>query len=212
MMLVLICRQALNDSKGGALESFSSTTVSSLISFLSLYGCRERPSPKNITKIFLQLSCFEFQLKVAPAISAIRAGIPLQHECFWNKMSCADLYSIYMASTVSVDKLVEMIDKCYTKNPAEERVLNYFRQYIGNIPHLNLVRLLRFVTGSCVLTAEGFNITFNGVNDGSRRPIVHACSSTLELSRCYCTYNEFAEELDRILMLKDFHLYQLDTF
>jgi hypothetical protein len=99
------------------------------------------PKPKNFERLLLQIARFKFEIKVAPAITTIKSGIPVEHKKFWEKMSCGDLYSIYTASSASVDKVIKMIDGCYTNNSCEERVLSYLKQYVESKQTTSLITI-----------------------------------------------------------------------
>ena len=203
----IICH--LDEVKKGYV-CFSESVCSSLISVVSMFGCREIPKPNSFKELLLKLAHFEFEVKVGPAIAAIKLGIPVQHQDFWKKIRCCDLYSIYNALSVSVDKVLKMIDGCSADNPSQERILCYFKQYIGNMNHNQLRVLLRFITGSCTCSANNIKINFNQLEGLGRRPIAHACSSTLDLPTSYSTYTDFAEEFDNVLHNRE-HTYAMNA-
>ena len=58
---------------------------------------------------------------------------------------------------------------------------------------------LRYVTGSCICTATGISVTFNGLEGLAHRPVVHTCSCTLELPTTYLNYADFSSEFETIL-------------
>ena len=88
----------------------------------------------------------------------------------------------------------------------QERIFEYLRLYIGNMENCELRRFLRFVTGSSVCSSEGIRVSFNKLSGIERRPIGHTCSSLLELSSCYQSYEEFMQEFRAVLCLGDWKL------
>lgn len=165
-------------------DSFSDDVSSGLMQILSFYSCRGIPIPKNLEKLMLQVACYEFSVKPAAMLKCFSSGIPDCHRPFWRRMSVSQLYSVYTAMCISVDKILSFIDS--GSNPctlSEERVLMYLRQYVGNKKYLR--QLLRYVTGSSVCTGKGLKVTFNHLEGLARRPIAHACACTLELPVTY---------------------------
>ena len=63
---------------------------------------------------------------------------------------------------------------------------------------------LRYVTGSCVCTAEGISVTYNRLDGFGRRPIAHTCSCTLELPTTYFTYTDCVTEFESVLKNEDY--------
>lgn len=67
----------------------------------------------------------------------------------------------------------------------------------------DLAAFMRFVTGSSSMMAEEITVSFNTLSGMARRPISHTCGCVLELSTCYITYNEFADEFYEVLRSHD---------
>lgn len=65
---------------------------------------------------------------------------------------------------------------------------------MGSMGSDALRNFLRFVTGSSVCSSLKIHVSFNALSGAPRRPIVHTCGPTLELSCTYSTYPEFVEE------------------
>ena len=190
--------------------SFSEGVKSSLQVVLSLYGCRELPHPDNLQRISLQIAKFQFQLQPSAAISAVKSGIAVQHAPFWKAMSLGELYRIYCALSVSPAKVIKMLEDVPVNNKAEQRVLGYLHQYIGNISNEQLCDLLRFITG-CGVCIGPISVMFNGLDGFERRPMSHTCSNTLDLPSTYSTYMEFKHEFDLILKNVD-TLWKMDSY
>ena len=191
-------------------ESFSDDVKASLHTLLSLYGCRELPNPANLRRISLQIAKFQFELQPSAAIAAMKCGIAAQHEPFWKAMSLGELYRIYCALSVSPAKVIKMLEDVPVKNKAEQRVLGYLHQYVGNISSEQLCDLLRFITG-CGVCIGPISVTFNGLDGFERRPMSHTCSNTLDLPCTYSTYMEFKHEFDSILKNVDI-MWKMDSY
>lgn len=166
-------------------ESFSDDVKSALTHIFSFYGCREIPSPTNLEKLTRQIARYEFIVKPAAMLQCLSSGIPESHKSFWRNMPHSQLYSVYHSMCISVEKVLAFIDSGSNPcTPAEERVLMYLRQYVGN--KRDLRQFMRFTTGSSVCTGKGLTVTFNHLEGYARRPISHACACMLELPvTCY---------------------------
>lgn len=200
--------KALQQGQDG-LPSFSSDVLSDLQHILSFYQNREVAHPATLKRLLLRIAHFEFGTKPAAGIQAIRLGIPELHKPFWDAVSASDFYSIYGASAVTTAKVLKMIGDVDTVNLNEERVFSYLRQYIGNMRLDELRDFLRFVTGCSVCTAAGITVNFNALEGFARRPVVHTCSCTLELSTTYENYMEFASDFDTIIKNQEY--WQMDA-
>ena len=190
--------------------SFSESLMCGLQGVLSLYGCRQLPRPDNLRSLTLQLAKFQFALQPSAAICAMRNGIAPQHLPFWKKMTLGKLYQIYCALSVSPAKVIKMLEDVSVETKAQEKVLGYFRQYIGNITNEQLCILLRFVTGCGVCTGP-LAVTFNRLDGFKRRPVSHTCSNTLELPSTYTSYIELKREFDCILNDID-NMWKMDSY
>jgi hypothetical protein len=173
----------------------------------SFYGCRKLLKQDNLHNSLVQLAIHEFRTKPAAVINYLNSRIPPSHVPFWQNMPVSELYSVYQSMSVSSVKVVSMIeDHCQPSTPSEERVSGYLRPYVGNMNQTDLQQFLRFVTGASVCSNQGIIITFNHLDGLARRPIVHACGNTLELSVSYTTYSEFVKEFDSVLKNDDSYI------
>ncbi len=189
-------------------ESFSSSLKQSLLGILSRYGCRNLPSPRNLSKLVLDAVKYEFVIKPCAALTAMRAGIPSKHQVFWESMSVEELYELYQALSASPAKVLALIeDSVELQNPNEERVLSYLKQFIGTMNSDEIRVFLRFVTGSSVCPSECIKITFNSLSGFARRPISHTCDYCLELPISYRSSIEFINEFRSILSSSEYLWY-----
>lgn len=108
-------------------------------------------------------SIAQHQFKSQPfaAISVMNTAVPKKHLQFWHEF---DLYSAYNALMASPLKLLQKIQEPEFNNPNEQHVYTYFQQYIGQMNADDAKRLVRFITGSSVLTSENIRIEFNALS------------------------------------------------
>ena len=180
-------------------KQFPSALQCDVLSVLSRYGCRDVPNPRNLKKIIIDVSNFEFVMKPSLAISLMNQGIPEKHCGFWSKMSIVELHDIYNALSVSANRVLSMLEdpKCLNEN--QERIFGYLKLLIGNMNVEELQAFMRFVTGASVCLGKGIQIMFNNLDGLARRPISHCCDCILELPVSYSTYPEFATEFRSVL-------------
>ena len=170
------------------------------------------PRPDNLKRVTLQIAKFQFQLQPSTAISAMKSGIAVQHVPFWKSMPLGELFRIYCALSVSPAKVIKMLEDVSVSSKAQQRVLGYFHQYIGNISNKQLCDLLRFITG-CGVCIGPISVTFNGLDGLERRPMSHTCSNTIDLPSTYSTYMEFKHEFDSILKNVDTcNVWKMDSY
>ena len=193
-----IMKCAFAEMKEGA-HQFSHNVMEGLMLLLSRFNIREIPSPRNFKETLISVAYYEFIAKPASALAIIHSGIPSQHKAFWDSLSITFLQSVYQAQCVSTMMVLKMFENAEGYNETEERVLNYLRQFIGNMSHEELHVFLRFVTGGAACSSNQVGVTFNSLAGLPRRPIAHTCSPSLELSTTYISYTEFASEFKAYL-------------
>ena len=85
-------------------DNFPSAMQGDLMNTLSLFGCRNLPTPSSIVELIEQVARYEFVTKPAAGIAMIHSGIPLNHKDFWKKKSSSDVEGIYHSLTISPRK------------------------------------------------------------------------------------------------------------
>ena len=203
-VIELACKKV--DSK----ESFSESLQVDLLSALSGFDCRKAPSIDTFSRVIHDISNHLFIRKPCAFINDVRAGIPEVHQGFWRALSCHDFYDMYMSMQATPAKVLSMLSEVTPSTPKEETVLSYLCQYIGNMRRKELQIFLRFVTGSSVCTASRLTVCFNNVEGLARRPVVHTCGYTIELSTTYASYSEFSQEFSSILSSKEAQMWSMD--
>ena len=64
------------------------------------------------------------------ASSMIYAGIPSQHQDFWQAKSPSDLHQLYKTLNATPIKVLSLLEDPVCMNKAQRLVFNYLRQYI----------------------------------------------------------------------------------
>ena len=174
-----------------------------LINLFSRYDCLEVPTSKNILALCQQSARYQFIHKPFSAITNMGKGVPTAHYQFWDEKGVLGLYQVYLALTVTPEKVLECIEEPLFLDNSEQRVFNYLTQYIGRMKVEEVQRFLWFWTGSSVCVNTPLKVIFNGHPGLERRPIAHTCDCKLELSRTYTTFLDFAMEFTTILSQED---------
>ena len=178
---------------------FPDDTLSELLQILGSYGCRSSPNPQNIRVLMVQAAKYMFLVRPAAAVNQLNTGIPDLHRSFWGKIEVGHLFKVYKCMSVSTAKVLSLLQEPQMDIPSKEEVWLYLQRFIGNMTNDELRTLLRFVTGSFVISVSAIAVSFNNLDGLARRPIAHTCTGTLELSTTYNTFLEFESEFRAVL-------------
>ena len=178
---------------------FSSSMAEDLVNILSRFGCRQRPTHLNLSKVIEDVARYEFCVKPAAALALIHTGIPQNHKLFWEKKSASDVHALFYRMSVTPSKVLSFLEFSFATNENESRVSSYLTTMIGNMTVSELSLFLRFVTGASVCIVPKIRVEFNGLSGFGRRPIAHTCDSVLELPTSYINYDDFYGEFKVIL-------------
>ena len=137
-------------------------------------------------------------LSMSYALSQLLQLLPSTQE-FWNNLTVQDVQSLYKSLAVTASRVLGILQFLKSSNPAEERILGYLSNMIGNMNEVQLQNFLRFVTGSSVVLGKDIHIQFNGLSGLARQPIAHTCDCVLELPVAYNNFQDFFSELVAVL-------------
>ena len=106
-------RDILNDAFKVASRArvFPYETSRNLVNMLSRLGCRELPTPQNLSRLIAEVAEHEFAVKPSSALYAMHSGIPNEHRSFWEQQTAEKLYHLYKALSASPSKVIEMIQE-----------------------------------------------------------------------------------------------------
>ena len=188
------------------LSSISQSQKVKVVSILSRFGSRQVPTLRSLPQQIADAARYEFLLKPSVALKEISSGIPDSHLKFWSTITLKNFHVIHLTSSASAEIVLDQLIEPDILDVNQERIFEYLRLYIGNMENCELRRFLCFVTGPSVCSSEGIRVSFNKLSGIERRPIGHTCSSLLELSSCYQSYEEFMQEFRAVLCLGDWKL------
>ena len=117
-------------------------------------------------------------------MKTMRECIPLLEQSFWFGHSVEDLSQLYLSLCDTPQKVLASMDGPEELNMSQAhqaRVLQYLKEFIGNMKTEEICKFLHFTTGSSVLLNNHKSVTFNSLSGLARRPIPHTCGCIIEL-------------------------------
>ena len=104
---------------------------------------------------------------------------------------CFDAVHQYYSSANPTNKAVISLLDVEPKSDAERNYLRFLQRYIRGLDKSQLIKFLRFTTGSDIIIAvDKITVDFIKSDGMQLRPIARTCGPVLELS---CTYQKFCE-------------------
>ena len=168
------------------------------LDFLDQFKCRTKVSKENVHEVIaeiarqeviqkphLMVSCWQ---NVFTSLGKTKAFIDI-----------SSLNNLYRQLEPTAKKLITLL-KSDPRDDSERDAFSYFKRFIRGLPEPDLGKLVKFITGSDLLTVPSIDVTFiKYENEFSRRPIAHTCSPSLELPSTYNNFCELREEFTNIL-------------
>ena len=191
-----VMKEALAISRAKLCCSFPDDVKENLLTILSTLGCRQIPTPGNLTKVLVQIAKYVFLSAPMLAIVEINSGIPDVHKPFWVSKTPEDLYAIYLCLSATPSKVLAMLVEPFFTSRAQGVVYGYLRQLIGNMSMPEVRVFLRFVTGSSVCTSNTIDLTACLAFLVDLQPTPAAIAL---LPATYSSYPEFEREFQLIL-------------
>ena len=145
------------------------------LDFLDQFKCRTKVSKKNVHEVIvetarqeviqkhhLMASCWQ---NVFTSLGKTKAFIDI-----------SSLNNLYRQLEPTAKKLITLWISD-ARDDSERDAFSYFKRFIRGLPEPDLGKLVKFITGSDLLTVPRINVTFiKYENEFSRRPIAHTCS------------------------------------
>ena len=188
-------KKMVNEALNTDDESFFQTE--DFFEFLEQFKCRTMISTSNVRSTMVELARQELIQKPHLMASCWKKYIDMLKgfESFASSSSLDHFYAGLQPSSKTFLKLIE----CNTSDESEKECLGYFKRYVKGLDLSMLKKLLKFLTGSDLMTVQKLSIIFIKQSTFERRPIAHTCGPTLELSSTYSNFCELREEFSNIL-------------
>ena len=98
------------------------------------------------------------------------------------------------------NKKVLALLKADPKNDAERDSFKYLQQYIRGLDQVQLLKFLRSVSGTKIVSGVTMiSVNFIKIEGFQRRPVGHICGLLLELPNGYRNFCELREEFQQVL-------------
>ncbi|XP_044175988.1 uncharacterized protein LOC122959013 [Acropora millepora] len=127
--------------------------------------------------LFVCIAKCEFVTKASVLMAAFKRGLEKAHPAIWKAINASDIRTLYVHLCPSAEKLVELLepsDECMPLNSRRDRVFEFLRRYVRSLSKEKVPSFLQFVTGTSLALTD-----LSGIQT---RPIVHTCTSRVDLS------------------------------
>lgn len=167
--------------------------------FFNAYDYLDLPKESEISDQILSIAENCLITQSINFIKAIKQGIPLMFEEFWNSINVENMTSLMLMQAATPNKVIECIQTIDDDlSRGQSSALYYLKVFIKALNREQLSHFLCFVTGSTNMPPF-IKVSFTTLSGSCRRPIVHTCSNVVELPSTYADYQDFAQEFKKIL-------------
>lgn len=131
-------------------------------------------------------------------MAAFKRGLEKAHPAIWKAINASDIRTLYVRLCPSAEKLVELLEPSYEYMPLNsrrDRVFEFLRRYVRSLSKEKVPSFLQFVTGTSLALTD-----LSGIQT---RPIVHMCTSRVDVSTEYESFAAFCREFDTIICKKE---------
>ena len=115
------------------------------------------------------------------------------------KFCCFDTVHQYYSSANPTNKAAISLLDVEPKSNAKGDCLCFLQQYLSGLDQPQLIKCLRFTTGSDIVAVDKIIADFIKSDGMQRRPIVQTYVPVLELSSTYQNFCELREEFQNVL-------------
>lgn len=196
--------------------------VERLVIEKALQGVVEQSDEEELMDIFTRMGSHYLPAKddLQPAIETMAHKALLQEakyvvDCFSTPMahvkvlladkeSVLSLYESKKATGKKVSQLFQTTKEVLSQR--EQATFNHLLRYVKNSDQTKAGKILRFCTGSSVITVDKIMVSFNLETGLNRRPVSHTCGPTLDLPCTYSSYPDFRTEFDNIMTCNYFEM------
>ena len=121
-------------------------------------------------------------------------------------LSVNKITDIYSEPTPTCDKVMQRIQpEMEDLRPSEQCVFYFPTSFVGNMDSEQLIRFVRFVTGSTCTPPRPILVCFNGSVGLDRAPRAATCCCILIIYTSYHSYQEFKKEFTAIQLSEKAH-------
>ncbi|MGH0146904.1 UNVERIFIED_CONTAM: hypothetical protein FKN15_043907 [Acipenser sinensis] len=167
-----------------------------LLEILSRMGCHIVPSLDDMKGTILQVAHKQLIQEPKYALDIMSNIIHSTLQMFLPDVSA--IVALYEAKKVTVKGVLRLIE-AEVQNAAQNKTLNFLKQFIRSLHDERLQKFLCFVTGADIMCVEKIEVQFTTLRGLEQRLIAHTCGPLLEVPCTYNSYPEFRSEFQNIL-------------
>ncbi|WAR05327.1 hypothetical protein MAR_020696 [Mya arenaria] len=142
-------------------------------------------------------------IRPRPLLEMMRSGLPEAHFThFWSRFHLHTLDVMFRALEPTPDRVVARLDTEKSHDDLsrnERKVFNYLKDFVKEMPQMELLEFLHFVTGSKSTPRSRIIIDFTHESGLKRIPMAHTCSNMIVLPDTYKDYDTFRSEFKHVL-------------
>ena len=170
---------------------------SDMFEFLDQFKCRTMVTVANVKATIIELATQELIQKPHLMGSCWKKYLMLlqSYDSFKDQSALKDFYSCLIPTSKRVIGLFD----ANPNDDSERECYGHLKRYVKGLNETMLKKLLRFLTGSDVVTVQKIYVQFVKQSPFERRPIAHTCGPTVEISSTYSNLCELREEFSSIL-------------
>ena len=159
-------------------------------------NCRSQVHPLNVYGVILELAKQELIQKPYIMVCSKKKHMNLLKR-YDEFKSLEAVQKLYKNSEPTTKKVLEYLLR---KSDSEKECLKYLQRYISGLDKVFLLKFLRFVTGTNIVSnISKLPVIFIKMQGFQRRPIAHTCGPLLEISDTFRNFCELKEEFQHVL-------------
>lgn len=182
--------------------------MNDIINFFTHHGLDELPRSSEFRQQLVSIANNIFVVKPEQFISQMRKGIPATYmDTLWRNITSDDLNCMIEGQRPTPENVAATLKTSSDDlRPGESAVFYYVGQFVRSLNSEELANFLQFVTGSVDFPSSSITVAFFSTSSSGRHVVAHTCSSTLEVSTAYSSYQQFRREF--LGILRDEHTYE----
>lgn len=177
-------------------EDLDSEAQDELMDMLDRLGVKIIPKRENLKAILLKVAHKQIIQEPKYALDNMAAVAAEYLKTTINTPE--QLQAMYIDKKPTCRKVLKLIE-AHPVTPPEKQAHQFLQQYIRGLDEMGLRKLLRFTTGSDIISVSRIEVVFTNLEGLSRRPIAHTCGAVLELPFTYNSYPELRMEMENVL-------------
>ncbi len=194
---LLYLSQSERELVSGALkEDLLGDDKDELLDLLDRLGVTTMPTQQNLKELMLKAG--HKQIIQLPKYALDNMSKEAKHIFRETFKSPVDILQMYEDKRPITRRILKLLDVS-PQSQAESKCLRFLQQYIRGLDVVGLRKMLRFVTGSDVVSVDKIQVIFTSLDGLARRPVAHTCGPVLELPSTYSSYQELRSEMESTL-------------